>query len=611
MFDREYQPGELEETEQWIIPIFEPVRLTYMTKPFVLQIVLPELPLSPHAEVAVLMGLHPKKGGNWKMIVVFKHLRMVHVYNVYSHGRRFYASLEYTTDVRFTLRAMQPSIDDRQNPWPAWERHGAGHPYAEYPDPLSVVILRAADVHDNQSGSQETFIPSRLLYGIVPSALLDTHQWWQDERDVLRGYPTEGEGHLLIMELEERKDQNALRTPSVVAHIRRLPLTPPETPPPTTAAAPVKVLDEEERKEAADAEDDDVVDPSLVTKVTKTLAEEELQLVDLLYAPPDSQLASLARTISRVENLSHVLAWTKTSGLQRRGFDIVGEVVIDLLELPRLKLNFASRKDEKGVMRLYSLDHVTLFITNERSALTSKLISGLPHSLLLSNANGEVMVLVPSIHPVRPVIGTAPFSTELVLNRTNKEWSEAVTDTRYHLYPVHVSLSFMFTPSLSSALYLLLLRFLHRDYAEVFRLAASVGTDIELSVEEKAIFSALKDNADAHPDAHACRLKISLVTADSPMKAGWDLTHEMSRYITKLPHVSAPCRMSHSEEAQLMQECILSITDPRFDPETMREVSSRTLTSHTATLHPLHPCPHCSPHISSPVCCAVRHRPRR
>jgi hypothetical protein len=70
-------------------------------------------------------------------------------------------------------------------------------------------------------------------------------------------------------------------------------------------------------------------------------------------------------------------------------------------------------------------------------------------------------VLVPSIHPVRPFIGSAPFSTELVLDRTDKDWYEAL-DTKYYLYPIHVSLSFMFTPTLASALYLLLLRFLHR-----------------------------------------------------------------------------------------------------------------------------------------------------
>ena len=65
-------------------------------------------------------------------IFVFRHLEMVQVYNVTSHGRRFYRVLEYTSDSRFTLRAVQPSIKDRKAPWPVWERHGYGHPYEDH-----------------------------------------------------------------------------------------------------------------------------------------------------------------------------------------------------------------------------------------------------------------------------------------------------------------------------------------------------------------------------------------------------------------------------------------------------------------------------------------------
>lgn len=46
---------------------------------------------------------------------------------------------------------------------------------------------------------------------------------------------------------------------------------------------------------------------------------------------------------------------------------------------------------------------------------------------------------------------------------------------RYYLYPVHISLSFMFTPTLASALYVMLLRFLHRDYNEVVRLGTCLA----------------------------------------------------------------------------------------------------------------------------------------
>ena len=71
------------------------------------------------------------------------------------------------------------------------------------------------------------------------------------------------------------------------------------------------------------------------------------------------------------------------------------------------------------------------------------------------------------------------------------------------------------------------------------------------------IFSILGTaNGDAHPDAHACRLRISLVTIDSPVQCPWDLTKECSRYISKLSHVSAICRLRLDEELQLLQLCI-------------------------------------------------------
>jgi hypothetical protein len=74
---------------------------------------------------------------------------------------------------------------------------------------------------------------------------------------------------------------------------------------------------------------------------------------------------------------------------------------IDLIELPRLKLSFTARPDHLGVLRLYSVDHVDIYITNERNSLTSKMLAGIPHSLLLSNVRGETQVLVPVIPPYR------------------------------------------------------------------------------------------------------------------------------------------------------------------------------------------------------------------
>ena len=140
---------------------------------------------------------------------------------------------------------------------------------------------------------------------------------------------------------------------------------------------------------------------------------------------------------------------------------------------------------------------------------------------------------------VRPIIRSEPFSTFIVLDYATIPLSE-----RFFLYPIHVSLSFLLTKGLNSALYLMLLRLLHRDYATVFRLADSIATDTSFNTEGLAIFANLHAaDDDWHPDAHACRLKISLVTIDSGTKCPWDLTIQCSKYITKLDSLSSSCTL--------------------------------------------------------------------
>ena len=150
-----------------------------------------------------------------------------------------------------------------------------------------------------------------------------------------------------------------------------------------------------------------------------------------------------------------------------------------------------------------------------------------------------LQVLVPVVPVIRPRIMSEPFSTFIVLNYTNIPLSE-----RFFMYPIHISLSFLLTKGLNSALYLMLLRLLHREYDSVFRLADSVATDTSFNFEGLNIFKNLSaGNDDWHPDAHACRLKISLVTIDSGCECPWDLTTECSKYITKLDSLSSSCRL--------------------------------------------------------------------
>lgn len=170
------------------------------------------------------------------------------------------------------------------------------------------------------------------------------------------------------------------------------------------------------------------------------------------------------------------------------------------------------------------------------------------------------------IPPRRPRIADEPFSTFVVLNRNDLPPAE-----RFFLYPVHVSISFLMTKGINSALYLMLLRFLHRDYEDVFRLADSVATDTELNVEGNIIFKAFARVLDDwHPDAHASRLKISLVTIDSGMPQPWNLTIECSRYIAKLDYVSSSCRVSQVEELQLLDSVYVATS--KSSPAYIKEI---------------------------------------
>jgi hypothetical protein len=229
-----------------------------------------------------MIGIHPKLGGTWKEIFVYKSLRIVEIYNVLSHGRRFYRMLEYTTDVHFTHREMQPLTDDRPYPWPKWCRHGAGHPYSAYPNPLSVVIFRDATHQKNISGSQEQFIPSRLLYGLVPSALLDTHLFWQDKNDNLRGYPTDSSPHIIYVELVKVDKIGCSQLPGVCAKIRRLP------------RIESKQKDDSERSTLNSSRSELTGSRKSLHK-KKPMDQEELLLVDLKHATPNSKLHSLAK----------------------------------------------------------------------------------------------------------------------------------------------------------------------------------------------------------------------------------------------------------------------------------------------------------------------------
>ena len=151
---------------------------------------------------------------------------------------------------------------------------------------------------------------------------------------------------------------------------------------------------------------------------------------------------------------------------------------------------------------------------------------------------------------------------ELVLDRTDSLWLQNLRDENstgnvYYLYPIHASRSFLFTPTLSSALYLLLLRLISGQYDLAFRLIDFCVTDTKMTPEEEQIVRQLVtvEMHDTQINAVACRLKFILVTAGTPMSdlVPWDSSSELVRYLRSLTHVSGACRLTRAEELLLLE----------------------------------------------------------
>ena len=80
---------------------------------------------------------------------------------------------------------------------------------------------------------------------------------------------------------------------------------------------------------------------------------------------------------------------------------------------------------------MYSIDHADLYISNERPHMIGAILEGIPHSLVMSNSQRELSVLVAVVSPVRPVVESQPFTTELVLDRQDEKWYNGLTQKYY------------------------------------------------------------------------------------------------------------------------------------------------------------------------------------
>jgi thiol-disulfide isomerase/thioredoxin len=485
--------------------------------------------------------------------------KLIYAFALVEEGRHLQRQLVYSSDAKLTLRHLQVSSAKRDKPWPAGTRNAAGNVFdtmlTDNGEPIpragtgasqssigSLCIRRnrlelntaptcvdavawgdpqpELDPREEEWG-HEIYLPRRVLTGLLPDSLLETYQFWKTGPLTLRGYALEKTNEFSILVrlmLGQGKGVN-----SYTAVIRRL-----------------KVLPDSGRKEDTGATGTEGVETSML-------------LLNLLRAKGGTALFKLGEVLSRLDSISHVLVWTKSDAT--RG----DEADLSLVELPRLKMRFEMRGK-----RLYSLDYDGLFVSDTMDPAVLSLMAGIPHVLVLENSLRQKSLLVSNFGLERVTIKSCPLNTELVLKSSKFDlaedqwqddtWAKNV-ETRFYIYPVHLSGAFLLTSSLSSAFYLVLIRLMKRDYEQAAQLISSCFTDTAFSPEEKWIMTLIgKTEADdKHPDAHACRMRLALVCYECGEVIPWEVKGDFSGYVTKYGHVSTSCRLTVEDEQLLLQ----------------------------------------------------------
>ena len=644
----------------WVNAVLEPVRAAHF----------PHLQLVPAERIAlfqdksaanvVLLESQSQEGicNEKKEIMVKRSPPVVYVFNVVEHGRRWYRTLVFASDASYSLATLDARV----------AHHGAtpalacGDALTRSPPAPSLVISRSfggmvGGMCGNGESDEQTFLPTRLLRGLLPTALLELYTFWQNGEDhSIEGYPSTL--HLAEPAIQPTVLHVTLNVapcllgdsstdggvPQTAATVRRYRVQPVSSSHddgapkfnkasilsgmdwrslhqidlPSTMSRDGIPTEAEANAEQMDAADEVAYGNGLNRARTRNLplghqwrrlSGGDDILLNLSHADEGTPLARIAAIFRRLDDLSHVLAWARievgrhtatppasseTENGKRLSWGslMASEPRLFLIELPRLRLSFevrtsmdeyaagcnespsptSHRAESKGYahgdrsaasgvdgFRLYCREHASYFISNTRPQPLARLLEGLPHAVLLEGDDGQLAVLVSAA--AKPIIvprADGKVQNSCLFMRADGAWLAAMPQARHYFYPIHPSHALLSSPSLAASLYLLLLYFIHGRYAEVMSLVETCNTDHELSQEEAQIWRSLSLlTEDGNVDAHAARLKIYLMTVDSPsLDPPWELKPSLEVYVLHRCALSASCRLSATEELLLLREVV-------------------------------------------------------
>jgi hypothetical protein len=527
---------------------------------------------------------HP---GAWFEVWAVPSERLLMIFALIDEGRKIQRSLVYSSSLRLALRTLEPCTEFTETPKHHLLQSEGGHICGGFKDHQGRIIPRpgvgpnlhasvfsltvrrsrleipklvtghASTAHEifctvsgpvdtsSEEWTLEEFISPRCLFGLIPEYLLEQYQFWRTGNRLIRGY-----------RYSTVSRSSAFERDSVIVVVDR-----------SSSTATIHQLSDGKREMT-------LLNPLLCC--TSSL---------------DKSMRSLVQILTEVELLSHILFWT-TSEIPFVGCEVCDPsrrvCEISRIEFPRLKTAFDMRM-RNGEAELSLSDHDDLVLCLDVPESVKRLYSNFARCIPLRNSTNQYFLLVPTFGLIQPMVKACPFTTDIVYDRSFNWYSKV--QSRYYLYPVHPSSKFLEMPTVSAALYWILLCFVHRKYWMVATLVNTVfQTDLKLNEEQRYFLAQIPKtsqgsfkNVDSHPDAHACRLMIALVCLECGEKIDtvewrnffWDVGEDIKAYLGKYAHVSQVCRLNIAEEKEILAMF------PNVDRKRYLDTLERVLTNGT------------------------------
>jgi Ca2+-binding EF-hand superfamily protein len=525
-------------------------------------------------------------------VVVTRDPPLVQVFRVESFGRRWRRALVFASNASWCLADVDPD----------------GEPSLKDPNErflLSAVRLGSrvqslvVTRHISSKLGRQAFVPERHLRGIIPQALLQDYSFWRSEvTGDLYGSARPNAKHprtMIYVQIEGAKGSAPIPTTANTSSLDSVFSG--------SVSSSKSGLFVDDARGIVHRVPMPTKDPSDFDFDPQNMPEGTLILVDLLYAAAghtssveemegeidemsnllspraesdetkNNPLKALARSIAAVEGLAHALVWVdkNCSGTKADA----NFVPVQRVELPRLGISFHAVKDttSSSQTRLECEEHAGLFLASARTPMLDRLLSGLPHAMLLEARDGQLAVLLPAgaaprraaIDAVAKLGATKGLGADVIVDRWDVAWRDAVGDSKHYVYTVHASHAHLVCDSLASALYLCTMRFLARRYDDVKKLVDLLLSENDPTSEEAQLWDALGLAAieDPNPDACAARIKIlraakGTAAMDRLAGLGFNESVECLKYVQNWRAISANVRLTAGEELDVVDQTTAS-----------------------------------------------------